>query len=174
MTLVTCRECGKEISTSAKTCPHCGVPSRRRSGVLPGVLAVVLALGVVALCSVPTQQTEVEKLLAEAGQKSVEHTPKQVAIWKTKIEKYSWSKGGFETVLLLDITLQNRGDRDVKDVEVSCDHIAKSGTKIGKSVGIIHEVFEAQKSRRIKQFSMGFLDQQVGSIRCEVTGLMLR
>lgn len=26
MTLTTCRECGKEISTQALTCPHCGAP----------------------------------------------------------------------------------------------------------------------------------------------------
>ncbi len=26
MVLVPCRECGKQISTEAPTCPHCGVP----------------------------------------------------------------------------------------------------------------------------------------------------
>jgi hypothetical protein len=26
MTLATCRECGKEISTQAPSCPHCGAP----------------------------------------------------------------------------------------------------------------------------------------------------
>ena len=26
MGLVSCRECGQEVSDSAKTCPHCGVP----------------------------------------------------------------------------------------------------------------------------------------------------
>lgn len=26
MALVECRECGKEVSTEAKTCPHCGTP----------------------------------------------------------------------------------------------------------------------------------------------------
>lgn len=27
MALKPCRECGREISTAAKQCPHCGAPS---------------------------------------------------------------------------------------------------------------------------------------------------
>lgn len=26
MALIRCKECGKEVSSSAVTCPHCGVP----------------------------------------------------------------------------------------------------------------------------------------------------
>lgn len=26
MALITCKECGKEVSDAAKTCPHCGAP----------------------------------------------------------------------------------------------------------------------------------------------------
>lgn len=29
MALITCHECGKEISSEALTCPHCGAPSKR-------------------------------------------------------------------------------------------------------------------------------------------------
>ena len=32
MALVTCRECGAEVSSEAKTCPHCGIKSPRDSG----------------------------------------------------------------------------------------------------------------------------------------------
>ena len=27
MALASCKECGKKVSTSAKTCPSCGIPS---------------------------------------------------------------------------------------------------------------------------------------------------
>lgn len=30
--LMTCKDCGKEISKDAKTCPHCGKPQRKTSG----------------------------------------------------------------------------------------------------------------------------------------------
>ncbi len=53
MALTTCADCGKEISTGAAACPHCGrrVPARtsvRRIGVLLGVAFVLLAFGAYA------------------------------------------------------------------------------------------------------------------------------
>ncbi len=46
MALKTCRECGKEISSRADKCPHCGY---RRSRVLTGCLLIVLPLVIVYL-----------------------------------------------------------------------------------------------------------------------------
>lgn len=44
MALKPCRECGKEVSASAKTCPHCGVanPVKQASGCFPIILVIVL------------------------------------------------------------------------------------------------------------------------------------
>src|SRR5688572_2860517 len=46
MALKPCRECGAQVSTSAKTCPHCGVksPVKKRSVLAWGVFAIVVAL----------------------------------------------------------------------------------------------------------------------------------
>lgn len=43
MALVKCKECGKEVSTSAKICPHCGVknPGIRAKDMIIGVLTLV-------------------------------------------------------------------------------------------------------------------------------------
>ena len=35
MALITCPECGKEVSTEAKACPACGYPVAERSGPAP-------------------------------------------------------------------------------------------------------------------------------------------
>jgi uncharacterized membrane protein YvbJ len=35
MALVKCTECGKEVSTDAVTCPHCGYPMRHMSKGIP-------------------------------------------------------------------------------------------------------------------------------------------
>ena len=35
MALAQCRECGKEISTEAVSCPHCGVPSPTSASAPP-------------------------------------------------------------------------------------------------------------------------------------------
>ena len=31
MSLIKCPECGKEVSTAAETCPHCGYPLKKKN-----------------------------------------------------------------------------------------------------------------------------------------------
>ena len=45
MALTTCRECGKQVSTEAKTCPNCGVAAPVKSGISLGAAAAVALLG---------------------------------------------------------------------------------------------------------------------------------
>jgi TM2 domain-containing membrane protein YozV len=42
--MVYCRECGKEIHESARSCPHCGATQRSRTQGKSKVVAGVLAL----------------------------------------------------------------------------------------------------------------------------------
>lgn len=53
MALVKCKECGKEISSSAKTCPSCGAKNKKKSVGIGGVLlfGLVLFFLLVIICS---------------------------------------------------------------------------------------------------------------------------
>jgi len=42
MGLIQCKECGKEISRSAESCPHCGTPGKRSHPVLVVLLVLFL------------------------------------------------------------------------------------------------------------------------------------
>lgn len=44
MALIPCKECGKEVSSKARTCPHCGRPLKRfRIGrLIPAVIYIAL------------------------------------------------------------------------------------------------------------------------------------
>lgn len=47
MALTKCSECGQQVSTKARTCPHCGAPSPGsgvRAALLPAVVALVAGL----------------------------------------------------------------------------------------------------------------------------------
>lgn len=44
--LTKCKDCGKEISTSAKACPHCGKPQRKTSGC---VWLMLILLGIMLI-----------------------------------------------------------------------------------------------------------------------------
>jgi hypothetical protein len=43
MALIKCKECGSEISSKAKACPHCGAPTKKE-GIQPGCLGRILIL----------------------------------------------------------------------------------------------------------------------------------
>ena len=51
MALINCRECGKEVSTEAKACPHCGAKVPRESAfakvalIIFGVFCLILIFG---------------------------------------------------------------------------------------------------------------------------------
>jgi hypothetical protein len=51
MAMTTCKECGKQVSTKAKTCPHCGAAAPAKKKANGGVgkwLLMVFAIGVFA------------------------------------------------------------------------------------------------------------------------------
>ena len=48
MAMTTCGECGKEISTTAKACPHCGASMSNTTGKILKV-AIFVLLGLIVL-----------------------------------------------------------------------------------------------------------------------------
>lgn len=65
MALTPCRECGKEVSTAAAACPHCGAPSllkpkpKGRGGCLG--LAVLLIGGIILISMIPATPPTLEE-----------------------------------------------------------------------------------------------------------------
>lgn len=56
MALIKCSECGKEISSKAKTCPHCGTTPKKKTGcltVLACAIVVFFAVGVISRMNNP-------------------------------------------------------------------------------------------------------------------------
>ena len=47
MALTKCKECGKEVSTRAKTCPNCGSPVKSRP--LVGCLIIILSIAFIGI-----------------------------------------------------------------------------------------------------------------------------
>jgi len=85
--------------------------------------------------------------------------------------KFEWSKTDFG-VLLVNFTIANRNDFDVKDVEIRCTHAGPSGTEIDSNTRTIFELFEAKTARKISKFNMGFVHSQAARSGCEITRLV--
>lgn len=61
MALIACRECGGQISDQARSCPHCGIPIRPKSGCLYWIgcssAAFVIVIGIALYNTDPTTPT---------------------------------------------------------------------------------------------------------------------
>ena len=57
MALIKCEECGKEISSKADTCPHCGYKEKKTGclGVLGYLILALFIIGLAGKCSLDRQ-----------------------------------------------------------------------------------------------------------------------
>lgn len=80
MALIKCKECGKEISSQAESCPNCGRKKPKSTSVLTWIIAGILVCGVISAISESGKKDE--QVAAEAQAKAVQlaaMTPEQRA-----------------------------------------------------------------------------------------------
>lgn len=169
MAMAKCRECGTEVSDSAKTCPKCGISKPvKKTSLLVKVVFGLFILGVIGqIIGGGSGSSSGSGGTATAPTKD----PKGEALAALEIKNLNWHKGGFDNVMLVDVKFQNNGKRDVKDVELECVHFSNSGTRIDSNKKVIYEIVPAGKSLSIKEFSMGFIHTQAASTNCTITNL---
>lgn len=90
--------------------------------------------------------------------------------WKAlQIARYNWSKGGFNSVQLVTLTVKNNASFPIRDFELKCVHQGPSGTDIDLNVRTVYERIPAHGSKYIPEVNMGFIHPQVATSRCEIT-----
>ena len=72
-----------------------------------------------------------------------------------------------------NFTIHNKGKRDVKDIEITCTHFAKSGTRIDSNTRTIYEIIKANSKKSFNNFSMGFIHSQAHKSSCGITDLVV-
>lgn len=113
MSLIVCKECGRKISDTAKSCPHCGYLMKKFKGfkvpkdkrklffVLEGVIAIVIIVAIVSTMN------------EDKGASACEN-------FVTNLQKYVDSKDyeGFERVGWYNH--ENLGTKDCKEISCAC------------------------------------------------------
>ena len=187
MALISCPECGREVSDQAPVCPNCGAPiarsaasavppppaaapqpaKKRKTSCLVAGCAVVLGVGLLLF---------IIGLVAQGGKSSSSSSssappppPEKTPLENVELVDFSWNKGGFDSVMLAKFVLRNNNDFPVKDIKIKCTHRAKSGTVIDSNTRVIYDLIEAKSRKTIRDFNMGFIHSQVDTSSCEVT-----
>lgn len=228
MSLVQCLDCGRDVSTMAQACPHCGRPVEQSTPVdqtMASVAAgkriacpdgsctgIIKENGQCGTCGMhhaweleedSKNAIVPETLKGNAGKKKMGFIPilvvialvvwligkqgggsttgntpiaidkKQLAMGLVSLDDVRWRKEGFGNVMEADFTIKNMSDYDIKDVEITCTHSGKSGTKIDENTKMIYEVVGKHDSERMKKINMGFIHTQAYSTSCEITNLTL-
>jgi len=179
MALKLCKECGKEISTTAKLCPNCG--KKNPTGQL-GCLAKVF-LGIVGLFVISAVITTFKEESPKTDQVS---TPNFTEIQSSREDAYSledvlrlievdfnWHTSGFGGVMIADFKVTNRSKYKIKDIEITCYHYGKSGTKIDSNTRTIYDIVPAKGKKLFKDVNMGFFHSQTHKSGCKCTNLKI-
>jgi hypothetical protein len=85
------------------------------------------------------------------------------------LSDFSWRKGGFDTVFIANFTLKNLNDKPVRDIEISCEARAPSGTLLGNPTTVVYDRLMPNKPKKFRDISVGFVHSQAQRASCEVT-----
>lgn len=86
-----------------------------------------------------------------------------------QIAKFSWSRGGFGTIMNASFVISNKNSFPVKDLRVKCTLSAPSGTIIDSNTRTIYQSIRANGQITLRDFNMGFVHSQSASASCDVT-----
>lgn len=161
----TCTHCGKQVSKSVRKCPDCGKSVKKLSAIhwVGIILGCLLLIGII---NSPNDAPSKESIPI-----SQKNTKGEIA---SKLElDFSWRKVGFGSIMEADFKIINNSEEDVKDIDIQCNHYAKSGTKIDSNSRTIYEVIKANSKRSFNNFNMGFMHDQANSSSCHINNFSL-
>lgn len=84
------------------------------------------------------------------------------------VKKMSWRLGGFDSVLVVDMTIENKSSLNLKDFVLSCSTKGASGTELSDTKKTLYESIPAGKTKSFRDISMGFVSSQSKKAGCEI------
>lgn len=166
MALKKCDDCGQELSSAAKACPHCGRPVKKPTSLLTWCIGAVM-LYVIISAIMDSSDVGTPSPAAQA------RSARETALAATQLHVSSWHRGGFENVLLVDFEITNGNPQPVKDLKVTCTAFGKSETRVDSNTRVVYDVIPPKSKKAFKAFNMGLLHPQAHTLNCEIAALAL-
>jgi hypothetical protein len=183
-----CPSCGTKAEAAQKFCGGCGAsiafspvvqaiqtPTKKAgsstfSGCLIAIVALIILGGIGTFTLIGVSMLVHTKAFTDTP---VSASPKEVALSKVSLDYYQWRKVGFDNIMQVDFTVTNDGDSAIKDLEIECNHFAKSGTRIDSNTRTIYDIVYAHSVKKFPKFDMGFIHSQVEATKCSIINLKI-
>jgi len=114
----------------------------------------------------------VSKLIENPAAFSAPLSPHADTVKAVKLTDWDWQETRLGMVSV-DAHIVNLSKHNVKDIVITCAQFGKSGTKIKAVNETLFQVLNAGEAVDVKEWNMGFMDNQTDSVSCKVTGLTL-
>lgn len=87
-----------------------------------------------------------------------------------EIVKISNRLEGFGIVSVMNVTIRNRALSNLKDFQISCEHMGASGTVISRTSRILYEAVPARSTKSFRNVNMGVVNPQSKRFLCQIEG----
>lgn len=94
---------------------------------------------------------------------------RKAAINATRLD-FEW-RTELDAFMKADFTIINTYERPIKDIEITCEHFANSGTNIDSNTRVIYEKVASGTTKKFRDFDMGFIHSQARRSICKITNL---
>lgn len=175
--VVICNKCNTKTLSSATNCPNCGEPFKKNNfSWKHWMLGFLLLLLIIGFLTDDNNQNKNNSQITSNEVSPIQKTisPKDEVIKNTIIEEFNGYKDGFGNILMADFKIKNISKYTIKDIEITCDSFANSGTHIDSNSRIIYEAINPNNILNINKFNMGFISSQVVNSTCYITNLQIK
>lgn len=173
MDTFTCNKCGsKVINTQSGSCPKCGGKLRCKGMNINAHKHIVSIIGIIiigVLVSVAISESAPQPKLISMPPDAI-----QQALHDLTISHISWYKGYIDGVVFVDIIAKNQGKIDVNYLELTCDHFANRGARVGRITQVVNQVVPAGKSKTFTILDKDFINSKANRVICSITNLALK
>lgn len=161
-----CNACKKLFSKSENVCPQCNKKRKKISMVHIGG-GILIGIFLIGWFNAPpkVRSSSNPPVSHKQTYQSSQTELKKIIGSKVNID-YTWEKGGLGSIMEINFRLNNDSDYSIKDIEIHCDHFAKSGTKIDSNSRTVYDIVKPKSTQSFEKFNMGFIHDQANTTSC--------
>lgn len=102
MAIIKCKECGREISSKAKTCPGCGYKNKKKTSKLTWVILIIIICSLARIGNSPTAISNTSnKTSVAAIPTSIQTSTPTKNTWQYNTEQDEMGRGTIKTASLI-------------------------------------------------------------------------